>query len=373
MNKVKEWLKNHHKELLLAGSGLAMGILIIALFFYTRRPALVNSPTSTKDSKITITGKVAPNTGIAVFDKTGNSLVLVQSNDKGEFTLANVPIGEGKNELRLRAITSKWRVSFSRIIYIQKDTMAPTLSINNLAEATVTGSNTVISGKAEPGSVVTVNGVKTTTNSDGTWSATVALQAGKNTVTVAATDSAGNTTTNTETIQYTPAASGSQTGLATITTSTISTSAGSLPATTTPANSVSPADGTIDVSTLGGTSTATPSGTSPTTPPPAPKPILSIIATTYVSNPSPNNRANETIYATVKDNYGNPVTSASVVATVFFKSGPVNYALTHTGNGLYSVSFKLNDKYVEDFRVPVEVVANYKGFSSVASTAFTPL
>lgn len=375
MTRIQEWLRAHKNELLMSAGGILLGILIIALFFYTPRPTLINAPNSTKDATVSLSGKVSPNTGVAVFDKSGNSLVLIQSNEKGEFTLANVPIGEGRNELRLRAITSKWRVSFSKIIYVDRDTIAPALNVNDMSKATVTGSNTVLSGKAEPGSVVSVNGVKTTTNSDGTWTATVALQPGTNKVTIAATDQAGNTTTNTETIQYAPAASGSQTGTATITTSTVATSAGSLPATTVVQNSVSPGDGTINTSTLGGTAVQTvATSTAPVaTPVVQPKPLLSIVATTYVSNPSPNDRSNETIYATVKDNYGNPVTAASVIATAFYKSGPVNYVLSYGGNGLYSVSFKLNDRYVSGFRVPVEVVATYKGFSSVANTSFTPL
>ena len=159
-----------------------------------------------------------------------------------------------------------------------------------------------------------------------------------------------------------------------MTTSTVLTSAGSQPASITIASSVSPADGTINTSTLGGTATINLTSSSSTpAPAPAPKPLLAIVATAYVSNPSPNDRANETIYTIVKDNYGNPVTGASVIATAFYKSGPVNYVLSHTGNGQYSVSFKLNDKYVSGFKVPISVVANYKGFSSTAETSFTPL
>ena len=97
------------------------------------------------------------------------------------------------------------------------------------------------------------------------------------------------------------------------------------------------------------------------------------MATTWVSNPSPNSRANETVYATVKDNYGRAVNNASVIATVYFKSGSVNYSLTSMGGGQYAVSFKLNDKYVSGYRVGVNVTARYDGYTSTASTSFTPL
>lgn len=367
--------------------GILLGLLLMVAVFYTPKPKLIDPPNSTKSNTVSLTGTVAANTGVAVFDKSGNALVMVQSNDKGEFTLANVPVGEGVTELRLRAVKSGWRVSLPKVIYVTKDTTAPALTLNNISQSTVTGSNTVVSGQAEPGSTVTVNGVKTTVNEDGTWSAAVALQPGSNKVTVSATDSAGNTVTNSETIQYSPTSPTSQTGTVAVTTSTVTLSPGSQAGTSTLAGLNMVNATVVDPSSLGGTTTipvgtgttATTSQTSPASPsasaptPVLPKPVLAIIASANVSNASPNDRSNETIYATVKDNYGNPVTNASVIATVFFKTGSVNYALSHNGNGQYSTSFKLNEKYASGYRVSVEIRASYQGFSSDATTFFTPL
>ena len=291
-------------------------------------------------------------------------VIAVNSNDAGEFTLTSLSVGEGETVFRLRAANSGWRFSQPVTVLIRKDTVAPVLEVQTLQGATVTGSSTVISGKAEPGSTVTVNGVKTTIAADGTWSATVALQPGTNTVTVAATDPAGNITTQTQTIGYTPTADGSPTGTATVTASTTTLSAGSQPPSTTSTT-------TSNTPTPSGT-TPTPTSTTTPTPAPAPQPILAITSSAWVSNGSPNSRANQTIYASVKDNYGRPVTDASVIANVSYKSGVVNYSLRHVGNGTYSTSFKLNDKYVSGFRVYVETVARWNGFTSAAQTSFTP-
>lgn len=366
---LKAWCDKYRTEIAVGVAVFILAVIVDLACFYTPRPKLINPPSSTRDTKVTLSGTAAPHRGVIVFDKMMNALVVVNSNEKGEFTIVDMPIGEGANTFTLRSVASRWRVSFPLTVVIQKDTLAPVLSMDSLMGATVTGSNAVVTGKAEPGSTVTVNGVKTTVNADGSWSTTVALKPGANTVTVASTDSAGNVTTKTETIQYTPSAPESQTGTATVTTSTTMTSPGSVPASTTSTSPTATTPGTTSP-----TATA-PSGTpasSTPTPPPAPQPVLAIIASTWVSNGAPNSKANETIYASVKDNYGRPVTGASVIAAVHYKSGAQYYSLKSDGNGNYSTSFKLYDKYVSGYRVNVNVTATYQGFTSTAATSFTP-
>ena len=371
---IQEWAVLHKKELIAAGTALFIAILFYIIFLYLPKPDLNDSPTTTKEATITLHGTASPKVGIAIFDGSGNALVIVNTNAEGAFTLEHIPVGEGKTTFTIRAIASGWRSSFPRTITIEKDTTAPALTINDLKNATVTGSNTVLSGKAEPGSTITVNGVKTTVNSNGTWTATVALQPGSNAVTVAATDTAGNTLTETQTIQYQPSATASPTGTATVATSTTAVSAGSLLPSLEP-SLTSGVTGTVP--TTGTTAPTQPAITTSPTPIPvpttvAPTPILSIITNAWVSNTSPNERANETVYATVKDNYGRPVTNASVIARVYFKSGMVTYSLVHTGNGNYSASFKLNDKFIDGYRVNTEIIATLNGFVSTANTSFTP-
>ncbi len=373
MNYQDFWQKNQ-KYILSALGGILATLVIIFSCFYTTKPELIDPPKSTKEATITLKGRAQPKTGITVFDSKDNSIVMIQTNDQGEFTVTGLPINEGDNIFYVRAVKSKYRVSLPLKVIVSKDATAPSLEVDSFASSTVTGSNTTISGKAEPGSTVTVNGVKTNVNSDGTWSATIALTPGKNTVTVAATDSAGNTTTNTQTLTYTPSTPDSQSGTVKTATSTTSYSEGSNP----------PADSSDNLGPYF-LNQDSPTGTIPldesTQPPPvsdAVKPtelektITSMIVTAWVSNPSPNTRSNEIIYARVRDNYGRPVNNASVSATVTYKTGSVYYYLKHSGNGEYSVSFKLNDKYVAGHVVSVEVTAGLSGIKATDYTSFTP-
>jgi hypothetical protein len=83
----------------------------------------------------------------------------------------------------------------------------PTVSITSPAPATtVVDSPVVVSGTASAGTgvrSVTVNGVAATLTGT-TWSATVALTAGQNTITVTVTSETGVTSTTTETLDYSP-------------------------------------------------------------------------------------------------------------------------------------------------------------------------
>lgn len=373
------YIERHKKELAAGGAGAAIVILLFLIACYTQRPVLTNPPTSTKESKVTLSGNAAPHVGVVLFDGKGNALLVVNANDKGEFTFSDVAIGEGATTFVLRAADSSFRFSFPTRLTVTRDTTAPQLEVNSLQGATVTGSNTVLTGKAEPNSTITVNGVQTAVGADGTWSATVALKPGANQVTIAATDAAGNTTTETQTIQYAPAAADSPTGTATVTTSTTAYSPGSEPpssvtSTAPSAPAVSPSTSTAPASGSAAPAAPSPSPTGTTTPVPAPAPLViqSITASAWVSNSSPNSRANETVYASIKDNYGRPVTNAQVQATVQFKSGSQTYSLTHQGNGQYAVSFKLNDKFISGFKVNVGMVARFEAFTATAYTSFTP-
>lgn len=363
---IKEWAVLHKKELLASGATLFICFLFYGIFIYLPKPDLKNPPTSTKEATVTIQGTATNKVGVAIFDTAGNALMIVTSNEKGDFTFTGVPVGEGKTEFAIRALASSWRVSFPRKLVIEKDTTAPALSIHDLKGATVTGSSTIVSGKAEPGSTVTVNGVKTTVDENGNWTATVALNPGSNTVTVSATDAAGNVYTESQTIQYQPSATGSPTGTASVSTSTTSVSSGSsLPGTTDV-----PSSDTSDPAQLSLPPTSPSTNQTPT--PTPQQTILGIVANAWVSNAAPNERANQTINASVKDNYGRPVTNASVIARVYFKSGMTTYSLTHTANGNYTTSFKLNDKFVDGYRVNTEIIATLNTLTAVANTSFTP-
>jgi uncharacterized protein YfaP (DUF2135 family) len=90
------------------------------------------------------------------------------------------------------------------------DTTKPALSISALANGAYTNKMTLnITGTAtDAGGLksVTVNGGAVAVNADGSFSTALALVAGSNTVTVIATDNAGNQQVDTRTVTYDPAA-----------------------------------------------------------------------------------------------------------------------------------------------------------------------
>ncbi|WP_312027472.1 Ig-like domain-containing protein, partial [Brevibacillus agri] len=71
------------------------------------------------------------------------------------------------------------------------DTTPPTLTVDESA-VTVNNATYTLTGTAEVGATVTVNGEAVTVAEDGTFSAVVTLVEGANTLTVVAKDAAGN-------------------------------------------------------------------------------------------------------------------------------------------------------------------------------------
>ena len=80
------------------------------------------------------------------------------------------------------------------------DTVPPTLSVTAPVEGYVTNqARLLVSGTTDDATskpvTVTVNGEKVAVNENGTWSKTITLSPGANTITVVATDKAGKSTT----------------------------------------------------------------------------------------------------------------------------------------------------------------------------------
>ena len=115
--------------------------------------------------------------------------------------------GEGGHSLTARAADAAGNVATSAPVTYTLDTVAPPVAI-----ATIEGGDTtvnaaeaaggiLVSGTAEIGSSLTVNGAAVTVNGSGAWSTTLTAPAdGPFDVTAIATDAAGNTTTVTQTL-----------------------------------------------------------------------------------------------------------------------------------------------------------------------------
>jgi len=123
--------------------------------------------------------------------------VEVRTDNKGEAVAKVTPSEMGF--IKATASMEGYLNSPSAEIAVSKDATPPTLSVDAVKTPT-NGKKQTISGKAEPGTTVTVNGKKATVDKDGNWSIEVELEEGTNVVSIICTDPAGNKTQSTVTI-----------------------------------------------------------------------------------------------------------------------------------------------------------------------------
>lgn len=315
------------------------------LLIYVKPPKFTEFPTSTNQERVMFKGKTKPNLAVVIFDKDKNAVAVVSADANGNFVFKNILLTLGENKFTARAFNAYKKSSrSSKEIVIKYDTTAPTLELSSAPGITVNSQNYTATGKVEPGSKVVVNGVEATVDAEGNWSATVPLNPGSNTLNVVATDSAGNEASATQEVTYTPEpGAGTNTDALTNATET-------------------------NANTNTNTASTNTNAASPLPPPPA----TTISVTGQVSNPTPNVRSNETIVATVKDNNGNPVTNAKVTAVAHYKSGNITYNLTHSGGGVYTVSFKVGTSAEVGYRVLVDISAVFNGVTAGTQVSFTP-
>jgi len=158
---------------------------------YPKDGALVNTTT------IHIKGTVKDNIAVAE--------LLVQNaetefKDNGSFDVP-VSLKEGKNVIKLSAIDASGNKTNVEIT-IMCDTTPPQLSVN--APSETHEKEVTVKGKTEADIMVSVNGKKLRAGDDGSFSVAVSLEEGENTITIVATDKAGNKTTKTITVTYKP-------------------------------------------------------------------------------------------------------------------------------------------------------------------------
>lgn len=114
-------------------------------------------------------------------------------------------LADGSHTIKVDASDNDGNAAVQKSVTFKVDTVPPTLSITSPANGLVTKSSSVtVIGKTNDVTsspvTVTVNGTKVTIANDGTFTTSVSLKEGSNTITVIATDSAGQKTTVTRTV-----------------------------------------------------------------------------------------------------------------------------------------------------------------------------
>lgn len=172
----------------------------------TTMPTLVldTAQTASNQNSYRVSGSVVDaggltDTSITVVSKqTGQSQKTTLDNT-GNFSL-NIPLQDGENILTV-SVTDKAGNSETKTITIIKDNTAPVITLDNAIDNEVSRTTILsISGKVSDNQAVsdvalTISSKPVTINADGTFSTTIDLMAGENTVDITATDKAGNQAT----------------------------------------------------------------------------------------------------------------------------------------------------------------------------------
>lgn len=109
-------------------------------------------------------------------------------------------LSDGSHTIKFDASDNDGNAATQKSVSFKVDTVPPTLNVTAPAEEFITNSSSCrVSGTTNDVTsspvTVTVNGSSVTVNSDGTFSTTINLAEGENTITVVATDYAGKSTT----------------------------------------------------------------------------------------------------------------------------------------------------------------------------------
>jgi RHS repeat-associated protein len=159
-------------------------------------PALtVSQPSNgsiTNQSSVTVSGTVSDANAITL--KINGTVVTV--NAQGAFS-SSLPLNEGLNTITVLATDAAGNAT-SVIRTVRKDSTPPTLTVAQPVEGTITNSASItVSGSVFDSTTVTllVNGTHVNIGANGSYTTQVSLNEGHNTISVSATDAAGNTTT----------------------------------------------------------------------------------------------------------------------------------------------------------------------------------
>lgn len=169
-------------------------------------PILDPLPISTNSARLIVSGQAQKDRQIKLY--VNDTKMGTQDTDSdGSFRFTNVKLSEGENDVRAVSISGDTESNSSRSQTVRYISKAPELTVDSPTDdQEVHGGDrkVTVSGKSDPGVQISVNGVFALSNSDGSFSFTLAIQEGDNTVTISATDDAGNHTDITRHVKYIP-------------------------------------------------------------------------------------------------------------------------------------------------------------------------
>src|SRR5699024_10369433 len=178
--------------------------MIRARVSYEVETPVISSPAEdfiTNESDITIEGTASPTTTIELLSD-GEAVDSVEVGDDGEFSF-DQELSEGENEFVAVSKIDGAKTGESDPDMVTLDTEAPEVTIDNTVDVVKSNRETVtVEGNVQDENYddVEVNGQKANVNDEGDFSKRILLDNGENVIEIVAADLAGNTTTETVTL-----------------------------------------------------------------------------------------------------------------------------------------------------------------------------
>lgn len=157
-------------------------------------PVLDPAPEATFSARIKITGSAQPDTTLIVYlnEKEFKKMTVPKI---GTFELEDVVLQEGENVMSAKVTDEDKMSELSNVLRITRKSEGPLIEVTSPEDGReVVGddSRLTIEGKTEEDVTVTVNGRFVVVESDGSFRSTMNLSEGETTLTIVATDVAGN-------------------------------------------------------------------------------------------------------------------------------------------------------------------------------------
>ncbi|MFS0672176.1 S8 family serine peptidase [Ornithinibacillus sp. 179-J 7C1 HS] len=177
--------------------------MIRARVAYGVEDPVITSPvngTITNETTVTVEGLASPTTTVSLLNN-GEEVGTTDIGEDGAFSF-DIELEEGQNELQAVSYVNGEQATDSEIVTVTLDTIAPELTVVNVEDGQRTNRETLtVQGTVndENLSSVTVNGLNAPVE-EGAFLKRILLDEGENTIEVIATDTAGNTTTQTFTV-----------------------------------------------------------------------------------------------------------------------------------------------------------------------------
>lgn len=170
-------------------------------------PVLDPLPQATNSATITIHGSAEPGNTVLLF-LNGDEYRRLDVTEDGMFTVEDIPVEPGKVTVSARATDGNESVSdISNTISTVIDRTPPDLAITKPEDGTTINDGThrvSVEGKTDTDARVTINGRIVVVRSEGTFSYSMPIEDGDNTLSFVSTDLAGNSIEIERNVTYQP-------------------------------------------------------------------------------------------------------------------------------------------------------------------------